>query len=76
MKAIKQYLLRPWIYLVIVITGASLKFYNIDYHLFWYDEVATIQHTSGNQILDVPENQIKNISYYTDQLHLKNTISL
>jgi len=49
-----------------------LKFYNIDYHLFWYDEVATIQHTSGNQILDLPENQIKNISYYTDQLHLKN----
>ncbi len=71
MKAIKHFLLQPWFYIVILAMGASLKLYHIDYHLFWYDEVATIRHTSGNQILDIPVNEIKNISYYNDQIHLK-----
>jgi len=71
MQVIKQFMLQPWLYVVIMVAGVSLKLYHIDYHLFWYDEVATIQHTSGNQILDIPVNEIKNISYYNDQLHLK-----
>ncbi len=71
MQEIKQFMLKPWLYLVIVLAGTSLKLYHIDYHIFWYDEICTIQHTSGNQILDIPVNEIKNISYYDDQLHLK-----
>lgn len=71
MKAIKQFMLKPWLYIVIVVVGASLKLYCIDYRLFWYDEIATVLHTSGNQTFDIPANEIKNISYYNDQLHLK-----
>ena len=40
-------MLRPWIYLFIVLIGIFLKFYRIDYRYFWYDEVCTIMHTSG-----------------------------
>jgi hypothetical protein len=70
-KAIKQFILQPWLYLIIVLLGLSLKLYHIDYRLFWYDEVAAILHTSGNQTFDIPVNEIKNISYYNDQLHLR-----
>jgi uncharacterized membrane protein len=74
MKPIQQFLLRPWLYLIIVIIGISLKFYHLDHKLFWFDEVCTIQHTSG--ISDgkypnlVPVNEIKNISYYHNLYHL------
>ena len=71
MKAIKQFMLKPWLYIAIVVVGVSLKLYRIDYRLFWYDEIATVLHTSGNQTFDIPVNEIKNISYYNDQLHLK-----
>lgn len=71
MKTLKQFMLKPWLYLVIVVVAASLKLYSIDYRLFWYDEIATVLHTSGNQTFNIPVNEIKNISYYKDQLHLK-----
>ena len=73
MNAIRQFFLRPYIYLVFVITGTALKFYRLDLKLYWFDEICTIQHTSG--IPDgkypalVPVNEIKNISYYQDLYH-------
>ncbi len=74
MKTIRQFLLRPYLYIFIVLIGIFLKFYRLDYKLFWFDEICTIQHTSG--IPDgeypglIPENEIKNISFYTDLYHL------
>lgn len=71
MKEIKQFLLQPWLYIIIILIGVSIKLFHIDYRLFWYDEIATVLHTSGNQTFNIPINEIKNISYYNDQLHLK-----
>ena len=72
MKTIQQFMRRPWLYLFIVLISVSLKFYRLDYKLFWYDEICVIAHTSGGKIFYSPVNEIKNISFYTDQLHLKN----
>jgi len=75
MQIIRQFLIRPYLYIFIALIGISLKFYHLDYKLFWFDEVCTIQHTSG--IPDgeypalIPINDIKNISFYNDLYHLK-----
>jgi uncharacterized membrane protein len=46
----------------------------LDYKLFWFDEVCTIQHTSGipdrNYPALVPINEVKNIGFYKDLYHL------
>jgi len=74
MKTIQRLLLQPWLYLTIVIIGISLKFYHIERKFFWYDEIETIMHTSGiadrNYYQLIPVNEIRNISYYHDLLHL------
>lgn len=78
MKTIQQFLQKPWLYIVIIIIGVLSKFYGVDHRFFWYDEVCTIEHTSGNQIFDsppseltIPVNKIKNISFYKDKLRLR-----
>ena len=64
-------MLQPWIYLVIVVCGIFLKFYKIDDRHFWFDEVATIMHTSGANYNDVlPVNELKNISNYHNLLEV------
>jgi uncharacterized membrane protein len=74
MKPIQQFLLRPYLYLIIIIIGTALKFYRLDNKLFWFDEICTVQHTSG--IPDgkypglIPLNEIKNINFYSDLYHL------
>jgi len=74
MKAIKQFFLRPWLYLIIFLLGTMLKFYKLNSRYYWIDEICTIQHTSGileRQYPDlIPINEIKNINYYHDLLHL------
>ncbi len=74
MKTIKQVLFRPYLYILIVLFGIILKFYRIDQKLFWFDEVCTVQHTSGIPDSEypvlVPLNEIKNISFYNDLYHL------
>ncbi len=73
-KTIQQFLLQPWLYVIIIIIGVSLKFYHLDYKLFWFDEVCTIQHTSGISDINYPDlipvNEIKNISFYHNLYHL------
>lgn len=71
MKIIQQFLQRPWLYFILVLIGVSLKFYKLENRFFWYDEICTIEHTSGNQKFDISVNEIKNISFYSDQLSLK-----
>lgn len=74
MKTIQEFMRRPWIYLIIVLLGIFLKFYEIDYRYFWYDEASTIAQTSGVSAKEykekLPLNELKNISYYHDLLHL------
>lgn len=74
MKTIREFMLRPWIYLIILLLGIFLKFYQIDYRYFWFDEVSTIIQTSGVSGKEykekLPVNELKNISYYHDLLHL------
>ena len=74
MQIIRQFLIRPYLYIFIALIGISLKFYHLDYKLFWFDEVCTIQHTSGIPDREypalVPINEIKNISFYNDLYHL------
>ncbi len=74
MKPLQDFMLRPWLYLIIITVGIFLKFYRIDYRYFWYDEVSTIMHTSGispdEYLKEYPLNEVVNISYYHDLLHL------
>ncbi len=71
METIQKIMLRPWIYLVIVVFGVFLKFYKIDNRYFWFDEVCTIMQTSGpDHSYYLPQNELKNITYYHDLLHL------
>ena len=74
MKSICQFLTRPYFYVIIIIIGTALKFYRLDYKLFWFDEICTVEHTSGVPIGEYPEliplNEIKNISFYNKLLHL------
>lgn len=63
---------KPWIYLIIIILGVSLKFYNLNYKIFWEDEIYTVQHVVGaNNILDIGPgkvNEIVDLSYYKELL--------
>jgi hypothetical protein len=61
---------KPWLYIVLLAIGLFFKVYQIDQKFFWYDEIATIAHTSGNQIAPPPENKVHSIQYYKDQLRL------
>jgi uncharacterized membrane protein len=74
MKTIKQFFIKPYLYIFVVLIGISFKFYRLDYKLFWLDEVATIQHTSGlpdgAYTASVPVNEVKNINFYEDLHHL------
>ena len=72
MKSLRQFLQKPWLYLFVIVLGVSLKFYHLNYKLFWFDEICTVGHTSGNQFFYSPFGEIKNITYYRDQVHLRN----
>lgn len=68
MSTLKEFMLKPWLYLLIVILSLVLKFMTVDYRYFWRDEIYAIHHTSGNSESSLnekaPINEIKNIDYY------------
>jgi uncharacterized membrane protein len=74
MSTIRNFLLKPWLYIVIVLLGTLLKFYCLNSKLFWQDEISTILYTSGvkEQIIkdSIPVNQISSFGYYDSLLHL------
>ncbi|MEJ2628596.1 MAG: hypothetical protein P8078_08585 [bacterium] len=76
MSAFKTFFQKPYIYLVIILTGVVMNFTKLDKTYFWEDEVSTIIHTSGTKLSEFyylfPENDIKSISYYHQQLALNN----
>ncbi len=63
---------KPWIYILITVIGISVKFYKIDYKIFWYDEIATVVQVVGAdnvlQIDDSKLNEIAPVSHYTGLL--------
>jgi len=71
---IQQFLSSHWIFLLILILGIQLKFLSLEDKYLWYDEVETMMHTSGISDSDyyslMPENEIKNIGYYQDLIHV------
>ncbi len=73
-QLINKWMQGPWLFLIIILIGFSLKFYKLDYRYFWYDETWTILHTSGQPeqyfLNQFPTNEIRNISYYQDMLKL------
>jgi len=74
MSPARNFLLKSWFYLVIVMIGTLLKFYHLDRKLFWEDEVSTVLYTSGvkDSIIkkSIPVNQISSFSHYDSLLHL------
>jgi uncharacterized membrane protein len=74
MKQIKQFFIRPYIYLIFVIIGTSLKFSHLGDRYFWLDEIATIAHTTGLTVSEfsdlIPLNEITNIQTYQSEMHL------
>jgi uncharacterized membrane protein len=74
MSMVRNFLLKPWIYVVIVLIGTLLKFYQLNSKLFWVDEISTVLYTSGinGNIIQksIPVNQIMSYGYYDSLLHL------
>jgi uncharacterized membrane protein len=74
LKTFKEFLLRPYLYLIILVIGTSLKFYKLGNRFFWFDEVCTVLTVSGISVHQyhelIPKNEIKNINDYTGFLHL------
>jgi uncharacterized membrane protein len=74
MSTIRDFFLKPWLYIVISTIGVALKFYHLNSKLFWMDEVSTVLYTSGvnGDIIqqNIPVNQIRNFNYYDSLLHI------
>jgi uncharacterized membrane protein len=74
MQTLKEFMLKPWLYLIIVITSLVLKVLTVDHRFFWRDEIYTIHHTAGHTEFTLnetaPINEIKNITYYNKVLSL------
>ena len=70
MRTIIPLFTRPALYMLIVLTGAALKFYHLDHKLLWIDEIYAIQHTSGrtgSEYLDqIPVDEVRNCGFYRD----------
>ncbi|WP_163709454.1 glycosyltransferase family 39 protein [Mangrovibacterium lignilyticum] len=74
MSQLNQLFRSPYLFLVIVLIGVSLKFYKINQQFFWDDEVCTVLHTSGVPMSqyekEIPVNQILHKKYFDDLLKL------
>lgn len=72
MNQLKPILTKPYIYIIILLLGISLKFYRLDYKIMWYDEIATVQQVLGaDNILQIDStklNEIVPIAHYNTLL--------
>jgi len=77
MNSLKNILSKPWVYIVIITIGITIKFYRLDYKIMWYDELATVfQVTGADNVLEIDSsklNEIAPISHYTDLLRHRHT---
>lgn len=76
MGTFQNFFQKPYFYLAVILTGIIITFTKLDQTYFWEDEVSTIMHTSGIPLSEFPDffpqNEIKNISFYHEQLLLNN----
>lgn len=74
MNIVHQFFKQPYLYIVIVLIGISLKLYKLDEQFFWDDEICTILHTSGISMAEyeknIPVNEILPKKYFDDLLRL------
>jgi uncharacterized membrane protein len=67
-RAVLNLFQKPWIYIIVTILGAGLKFHNLNHKIFWEDEIYTVQHVIGaHNILEIdPDtgNNIVDLSHY------------
>jgi uncharacterized membrane protein len=74
MTTVRNFLLKPWLYIVVILFGALLKFHQLNSKLFWVDEISTVFYTAGINgdtiQKSLPINQIEHFSYYDSLLHL------
>ncbi|HYQ56453.1 MAG TPA: glycosyltransferase family 39 protein [Draconibacterium sp.] len=74
MKLITRILSQPYLYIVIVLIGVSLKFYKLEQQFFWDDEICTVLHASGTPMADyekaIPVNEVISKKYFDDLLKL------
>lgn len=70
----KEFLKKPYIYLIIIVIGIGLKFYKLEQRFFWDDEICTMLHTSGVSMdtyeENIPVNTVFNRSYFDHILAL------
>src|SRR4051794_15129578 len=73
MNRLRELFAKPWLYVLIVLIGTTLKFYHLNYKLFWRDEISTVLYTSGVKEKDyfdkIPLNQVRNILFYDSLIH-------
>ena len=74
MSKFKELIVKPWIYVLVLVIGISFKFYHVDYRYFWLDEISTVEQTSGlnREAFDqfAPVNEIASLTYYKSLVHL------
>ena len=74
MSKFKDFMVKPWIYVLVLVIGISFKFYHIDYRYFWFDEMATVVQTSGLNEKGIdqlaPVNEIAGLDYYKSLVRL------
>lgn len=70
----KQLLVKPWVYVLVLIIGITFKLYHIDYRYFWLDEISTVEQTSGLNRSGIdqlaPLNEITSLNHYKSLVHL------
>ncbi len=73
MTRINNYLIKPWLYILIILVGTCLKFYKINSKLFWQDEISTVLYSTGvkDNVMNnnIPPNTITSFGYYDSLLH-------
>lgn len=72
MNTLRHLVTKPGVYIAIVILGLLLKFYNLDYKLFWRDEISSVLYASGVResltINQIPVNEIRSVKFYDSLL--------
>lgn len=74
MSKFKKFMVKPWIFVLVLVIGIFFVFYHIDYRYFWLDEISTVEQTSGlnREGIDrlAPVNEIANLAYYKSLVRL------
>lgn len=62
------------IVIVTILISLTYRYNNIDHRFYWFDEIITIEHTSGIQVWEHDEHlaldEVKSISYYKEMISL------